>query len=283
VFCLHILDYFESKLKKDKDISESTVKHYMSDLSVFSQYISNTYKKRVGIEDINEHTIDAFIVYLDEILKYSSSSKYRIGTFFKKLCCYLKEDGFLKDVPLNVLGDFKYTIERSLILPEDLLSLLMRYIRKKKNRKHIVIFSLLLNTGIMVKDLINLKAKDVYYKDGFCFIKVIDREYPVAEKTKKDIDNYLSEEDKDRIYFIEGERGQYTTSGIYRVITKYGHLIDIKISARMLRNCFFYYYEKYNFFEYPNTLRYITKQKLLLRYKTPSKEKIYNALCNCEF
>lgn len=280
---LDIIKYFGNKLSDDNKISSNTHINYISDIKVFSHYIEKNYNDTLSVDHINKKVLKAYIMYLKNNLHYSLSSTNRVITSLRKLNSYLYEDGYIGNLPTQGLEKVYDQIKPSFILPEDLLSFFMDYVRENGEAKHIAIISLLVNTPIRLADLINLKKDDVYIKDGYVLISANDRVFPAGEKTGQDLIKYINSANKNREYFIESKRGQYSNSGIYRVIKKYGVLTDIKVNARILRNSFFFYYDKYNYFISPNVLKYITNKEIHSYFKEPRYQIIYEVLTKCEF
>lgn len=140
-------------------------------------------------------------------------------------------------------------------------------------------FSLFINTGIQVSELINLKKSDVTLAAEESFITINNRTIPLPPKTVDDINRYEKNNYINNYYFT-GQRGKMTNSGIYRIITKYGELNDIKITPRIFRNSFIHrlYKSKVN----ENIIRYLIGKELNFYLQKPSYKEIKQAIYMCE-
>jgi site-specific recombinase XerD len=222
-----LIDKFISSLK-EQGKSSFTMVAYKKDLEQFAGYISS--KELNDIRDIKKDDISGFINKLisDNYSKKSASRKLNsIRTFFR----YLKNDGAIEQNPSLDVAHPKY-----IQAPPRIFSKLeYRAIRDvaKENPRTYAMVEILLQTGIRIGELTNIRIEDV--KDDVIFIqqygKTPSREVPLNKPVKKAIDDYIKERGV-------GIAIKTDLNGTFLFITRTGKPLLVRNVRQIISRCF---------------------------------------------
>lgn len=179
-----INQYINYLLKSGK--SQNTAIAYKKDLEQFAGYLASL--EKTDIRELKKEDIDGFIkkILSDNYTKKSASRKLNsIRSFFR----YLKNEGVINQNPALEVSHPKYTQQP----PRVLTKLEYRALRDfaKNNPRIYAMIEILLQTGIKISELANLKIDDI--KDNYLVVKIGNqyREVPLNKSAKKAIDAYL--------------------------------------------------------------------------------------------
>ena len=179
-----INQYINYLLKSGK--SQNTAIAYKKDLEQFAGYLASL--EKTDIRELKKEDIDGFIkkILSDNYTKKSASRKLNsIRSFFR----YLKNEGVINQNPALEVSHPKYTQQP----PRVLTKLEYRALRDfaKNNPRIYAMIEILLQTGIKISELANLKIDDI--KDNYLVVKTGNqyREVPLNKSAKKAIDTYL--------------------------------------------------------------------------------------------
>lgn len=179
-----INQYINYLLKSGK--SQNTAIAYKKDLEQFAGYLASL--EKTDIRELKKEDIDGFIkkILSDNYTKKSASRKLNsIRSFFR----YLKNEGIINQNPALEVSHPKYTQQP----PRVLTKLEYRALRDfaKNNPRIYAMIEILLQTGIKISELANLKIDDI--KDNYLVVKTGNqyREVPLNKSAKKAIDAYL--------------------------------------------------------------------------------------------
>ena len=166
--------------------SQNTTIAYKKDLEQFTGYLASL--EKTDIREVKKEDIEGFIkkILSDNYTKKSASRKLNsIRSFFR----YLKNEGIINQNPALEVSHPKYTQQP----PRVLTKLEYRALRDfaKNNPRIYAMIEILLQTGIKISELANLKIDDI--KDNYLVIKTGNqyREVPLNKSAKKAIDAYL--------------------------------------------------------------------------------------------
>lgn len=216
-----LVDRFIAHLKAQGK-SDFTLVAYKKDLEQFVGYLTS--KEKSDVRDIKKEDIDGFINKLltENYTKKSASRKLNsIRTFFR----YLKNEGILEQNPSLDVSHPKY----SQTPPRIFSKLEYRALRDlaKEDARTYALVEILLQTGIKIGELANLKVEDV--KPNTLYIspygKTVAREVPLNKAVKKAIDDYMK---------VRGQNG--TDSHLF--ITRTGHPLLIRNIRQIITRCF---------------------------------------------
>ncbi len=131
----------------------------------------------------------------------------------------------------------------------------MKAILKSRNYRDYALFTLGVNSGLRISDLLNLKVSDVIYDKGKIKDRITLREkktgktkdFPVGETAKKALKEYLERKnlDKEDHLFPSRKKGNGPISRVqaYRILNEAARLVGIKekIGTHTLRKTFGYH------------------------------------------
>jgi integrase/recombinase XerC len=210
------IKHLESQAK-----SSFTLVAYKKDLEQFSGFLSSLDIK--DVREIKKDHIDGFINKLltDNYTKKSASRKLNsIRTFFR----FLKNDNVIEQNPSLDVSHPKYTQSP----PRIFSKLEYRALRDfaKEDLRTYALVEILLQTGVKIGELANLRLSDV--KDGALHIRIygktLDRDISLNKAVKKAVDEYIKirPQSKDDHLFI----------------TRTGHPLLIRNIRQIISRCF---------------------------------------------
>jgi len=234
-----LVEQFVESLKA-QGRSEFTIVAYKKDLQQFIGFITS--KEKNDAREIVKEDIDAFINKLlqENYTKKSASRKLNsIRTFFR----YLKSQLIINQNPsLDVLHP-KYTLVPPRILSE-MEYRALRDATKEEPRTYALI-EILLQTGIKIGELVNLRLEDV--KSNSLYIRPYGknpgREVPLNKAAKKAIDQYLKSREKintsSDCLFVTRTGRPILIRNVRQVIVRYFNEVGINdATINDLRNTF---------------------------------------------
>ncbi len=234
-----LVETFVNNLKSQSR-SEFTIVAYRKDLQQFIGFLTG--KEKTDAREITKEDIDAFINKLlqDNYTKKSASRKLNsIRTFFR----FLKNEGVITQNPsLDVLHP-KYSLTPPRILSE----MEYRALRDatKDDPRTYALVELLLQTGIKIGELVNLRIDDI--KDSSLFVrpygKCGSREVPLNKAAKKAVSSYLKERQKinpsSDFLFVTRTGKPILIRNVRQVIMRYFNEVGINnATINDLRNTF---------------------------------------------
>jgi len=225
---------------KSQSRSEFTIVAYKKDLQQFVGYLAS--KEKNDARDVVKEDISSFINKLlqENYTKKSASRKLNsIRTFFR----YLKNEGVINQNPsLDVLHP-KYNLAPPRILSE----MEYRALRDatKEDARTYALVELLLQTGIKIGELVNLRLDDI--KDDSLYVrpygKCKDREVPLNKAAKKAVSAYLKFREKintsSDFLFVTRTGKPILIRNVRQVIMRYFNEVGINnATVNDLRNTF---------------------------------------------
>ena len=162
--------------------SKHTIVAYKKDLEQFIAFLSS--KDVADVKEVKKEHIDGFIQKLlgENYTKKSASRKLNsIRTFFR----YMKREDMIKQNPSLEVSHPKYTQAP----PRILSKLEYRALRDfaKADRRTYAMVELLLQTGIRIGELADIKVSDIS-DDG---LKTVGRTIPLNKAVSKAIKDYM--------------------------------------------------------------------------------------------
>lgn len=195
--------------------SNYTIVAYKKDLEQFIAFISS--REKNDMKEVKRDEIDGFIQKLlgEGYTKKSASRKLNsIRTFFR----FLKLEGVIAQNPALEVSHPKYTQAP----PRILSKLEYRALRdfSKEDLRTYAIVELLLQTGVRIGELAEIKLSDV----GTDSLKVNGRSIPLNKAVKKAVDEYLTI--------------RYKTDSEYLFVTKTGRPLLVRNIRTLITRCF---------------------------------------------
>lgn len=216
-----LLDRFVNYLKSQGK-SNFTIVAYKKDLEQFVGFLTS--REKSDVREVKKEDIEAFIGKLlqENYTKKSASRKLNsIRTFFR----YLKNEKTIEQNPSLDVSHPKYTQAPPRIFSK-LEYRALRDVGKEDPRTYALI-EILLQTGIKIGELANLKLTDI--EDSSLKIssygKSLERRVPLNKAAKKAVEEYLK------------TRGN-STSDNHLFITRTGHSLLIRNIRQIITRCF---------------------------------------------
>jgi integrase/recombinase XerC len=231
-----------------KDKSINTVSCYVRDTKAFiSWYESRT---DAGIEKVIE-------LDLVEYKKHLQGSGEAVITINRKLASinsflkYLKQEGIINEsIAVSVIKDKDKRQFKGLTDKE--LWKLRNEIHRSGNLMHICIIEILLQTGIRVSELVNIKISDITITERKGSLQVIGkgnakRTVPLNKDARKAIEKHLEARQNDGSeYLFIGQRGAIKRNAVNLILESYGERLQIKVTPHMCRHTLGYNLVKKN-------------------------------------
>lgn len=236
---------FENYLKA-KDKSINTISCYIRDTKAFIKWYEG--RTDAGIESVIE-------LDLVEYKKHLQSSNEAVITINRKLASinsflkYMHQEDIINEViSVGIIKDkdkkqFKGIEDRELWK-------LRNEIHRSGNQMHICIIEILLQTGIRVSELVNIKLNDIKISERKGSLQVIGkgnakRTLPLNKDARKAIEKYLEvRQDDGSGFLLIGQRGAIKRNAVNLILNKYGERVQIKITPHMARHTLGYHLVK---------------------------------------
>ncbi len=201
-----ILIRFEEALTQSA-LSSSTIVNYLNDLRTFLRWgkgkktANTTYE--FSLLQVNQEHIRLYRHYLAYEVKRAAATVNRHLMALRKFYAFALEIGFISTNPssgVSLLQNQKQLTLRSLTKQE--IDLLVQAAQKGSRagliRRDAAILQLLLNTGLRVSEIVDLKKDDLIFNHPGVQLRVCDvynqaktRHLPVSAKVRKALNDYL--------------------------------------------------------------------------------------------
>ena len=251
------LDKFEEHLKYERNVSEHTLRNYMSDLRQFQDYLcpvlADGTRRPVEIQQIDHISIREYLAtfYKDRHKKTSIARKLAtLRTFFKFLC----REQVLEMNPAKLVSSPR--LEKK--LPKVLsIEEIARFIESPDpdtvlGKRDRAILEILYGSGLRVDELAKLNLEDVDFRNQSIRVRGKGRKeriVPFGSKAKEALELYMEVrgellleapvDDRDpEILFYNYQGTRITTRSIGRMIDKYVKecALSMDISPHSLRH-----------------------------------------------
>lgn len=218
--------------------SDNTISCYIRDVKQFRGYASI-----YGFDGV----CDVPQIFLQHFKKFQKGTGASITTINRRFASintfykYLYQQGF-NDEEIKVEPYKDKNIKQYKGLTEQQLWKLRNEIYKSKNKMHICIFEMLINTGIRVSELVGIKVSDMEISQRKGSLTVIGKGEVVRtihlNKTARNaITKYLKVRRNDwSEYLFVGQRGNLKRNAVNVILKKYGDRIGIKVTPHMTRH-----------------------------------------------
>jgi len=103
-----------------------------------------------------------------------------------------------------------------------------------KDDRHSIYFSVLLETGCTISELVNIKVEDI--KTSAILIGVPKRNVSVSDELISRIKKLISEERVEEYIFKSRQSGQISDKRVFQILQNYGKTNSIELNPQILRN-----------------------------------------------
>lgn len=230
------VEFFMSYLKNVKNSSENTLQSYRRDLLAMAKYF-----KEQGIEDVgrvNSTNINSYILYMERIGKSSATISRNVSsikTFFR---CMINNGKVMREPTENLHAPEIDRKKTEAISAEDLCKIVNQIGGDdSKALRDKAMFYLMLDTGIKVSELIDIKIKDVNLQYSYvtCHGRKKDKTIRFGNETQIILDKYIK---CARASFVKDESSQelflncfgkkMSRQGYWKIFKKYSDLAGIE-------------------------------------------------------
>ena len=241
---IQIKEYFLKSILDQKNYSKKTFENYNRDLNKFFKFL-NDYK----IKDIKKITKETVRLYFLK-QKNNNISNRTLGRYYSSLnsfFLYSIEHEYIGVNPLKFIDYPKYTNK----IPEYIYDYQLEKLLNEKTSENVeielrnkLIIHLLLDTGVRVSELVNIKVHDIDVEERI--IKVFgkgskERFVFFTSKTKELLTNYLIKRKEKAItdnLLINYKGEKLTERSVQKIIKLVGEKIGLDIHPHLLRHTF---------------------------------------------
>ena len=228
-----ILARFEQYLTQIS-LSPKTIASYLTDLTVFIRWATETYADNFSLLEAQPDQIRAYLTYLLNDLGRAPSTANRHLQALRKCCAYIAE---INLAPANVaeeisLVSLKNQLECETLSPQNIAALLEAAgdTRASIAKRDKAILRLLLNTGLRVAEVVDLRLDDVVFDYPGVHLIVRDsrgwgvREIPLAAEVCRSLKDYLLIRPK-------------TAAAVHLFLTQEGKPLSSRTVQRIVSRC----------------------------------------------
>ena len=241
---IQIKEYFLKSILDQKNYSKKTFENYDRDLNKFFRFL-----KEYKINDIKKITKETIRLYFLK-QKNNNISNRTLGRYYSSLnsfFIYSIEHEYIESNPLKFIDYPKYTKK----VPEYIYESQLEKLLNEKTSENIeielrnkLIIYLLLDTGVRVSELVNIKVSDIDIEERI--IKVFgkgskERFVFFTSKTKEILVTYLSKRKEKAIVdnlLINYKGEKLTERSVQKIIKLIGEKIGLDIHPHLLRHTF---------------------------------------------
>ena len=258
----YLIEKFKRFLDIEKNVSEHTLRNYISDLEQFHQFLKATSlclkdtKGDMDLKDIDNLIIRSYMGYLHVKIGNSGKTVARKLSTLRSFFQYLIREGYTdKNYPKMVSAPKQEKRIPSFLSVDEIYKLL----ESPKGMKPLVlrdlaILELFYASGIRISELVNLDLKDLNFQDRF--VKVLgkgrkERIVPLGRKSSEALQNYINirndlikkgsdERESMSALFLNNKGRRITPRGVQNIVMKYVRDAGLKkkISPHTLRHSF---------------------------------------------
>ncbi|HKY05252.1 MAG TPA: tyrosine recombinase XerC [Blastocatellia bacterium] len=234
------IDRFQVHLKYERNVSEHTLRNYMSDLEQFHDYLcpvdATGNRRSIDVRQIDHITIREYLskLYQGKRKKTSIARKLAtLRTFFKFLC----REQVMEANPARLVSSPRLEKKLPKVLPVDDV---IRFIELPDTetvlgKRDRAILELLYATGMRVSELAGLNIEDIDFRNESIRVRGKGRKeriVPFGSKAKQAMQEYMGvrgellieapEDQRDpRVFFLNYQGTRITTRSVGRMIDKY--------------------------------------------------------------
>lgn len=217
---------------KQKNYSENSIRSYLSDINKFFRWLK---LNKLGL---NNSTIEAYVKYIQASLNPKTLSRNIITLKNYLKMAKLDNSNIFQ---IDLLPVKQINKRPNFLSLEQIKVLQNSFINQPKI--HICI-SILLQTGIKISEICDLKVKDFIVKSGkyYLLISSDHREVPINNKLLFVLKTYIAENKlkKDEFILQNNAGKRYHIRNLRGILTKSFSKVNIKASVNNLRNTFIF-------------------------------------------
>jgi site-specific recombinase XerD len=227
--------------------SSHTIKAYTRDVRLFARWFDRTNGKGLTPSGITPIDVREYRSYLLTVKNYKPATVNRKLSSISAFCECARGEGLISANPADGISQVDEVRPAPKWLDKNEQYALLRAVQEKGRKRDIALITLMLNTGLRVSEISNLKIDDVKISPRKGSVTVRGgkgekfRTVPLNVDTRKAIQDYLSERaPEDAGYLFVSQRGgSLQPSGIYYLVNRYAYDARLEdVTPHTLRHTF---------------------------------------------
>lgn len=193
--------------------NKKTVNGYLKDVDDFLLFLQN---KDIGISEVRESSIKEYNLFLKEE-GYSNHTVARKNSSLRLYFKFMRKLGLMTNNPMEDIKQPKLVERKSQLSLDDFYKLF----EIAKCKRDILILSLCYFDKVKVSDLVKIKVGQYNKEQGILYLG--KRAVLVHQETKKNIDSYINELEKEEfeLLLVNQHGKELSVSGVYFLLKKY--------------------------------------------------------------
>ena len=246
-----LLAQFERYLLQTS-LSPKTIENYLADLGAFIRWASGTYSEDFLIVQVKTEQIRAYITHLLDDLGRAPSTVNRHLQALRKCCSFLVAFDLSPSNAADEIALVSVTAEQT---PKTLTQTEIDLFLKAANgtrvaiaKRDAAILQLLVNTGLRVTELVNLKVDDVVFDHPGVHLRIQDsrnldkRNIPLPGQVCRMLKEYLLVRPKtlsSEHVFLTQEGNPLSTRTVQRIVNRCSKQAGVSgVTAQLLRRTY---------------------------------------------
>lgn len=239
---------YEYYLKRERDLSDNTVKNYLNDVNQYLEFL-NRYHNISNVRHLNKKVLNNYLKNLRK--KYSNSTYARKLTSIKSFYHFLSiENEIDNNDAVNIEAP---KVDKSLpeVLSVEEVNLLFNQIKGDTplDLRNKALLEFIYGSGLRVSELLNIELKDIHLNEGY--ISVIgkgdkERIVPISKAAVKACRNYLIHgrekllKGRETKIFLNNNGSSLSRQGFHKILKGFALKagINTNVSAHTLRHSF---------------------------------------------
>lgn len=236
------LEIFEKNMREEGR-SPNTIKNYLADIKHFQEFVG--VHTGDGVSAATQNTLKKFVQHLKKSGLAVSTINRRIQslrTFYNVLI----KEGYRSDNPLDGIKPLKVAkqnetkwLERHQV--RAIFEAIDNYPQGEEKRvRDRAIISVLVNTGLRVSELCNLKLEHLDFENGIIEVTGKGSKYrkvPFPKASQKAVKRWLQYRDLDTPYLFHTERSpRMTDRAVQHIAQKLSERLNFKFTVHQLRH-----------------------------------------------
>jgi site-specific recombinase XerD len=244
-----ILEKFKKEMISE-DISENTIKNYLSDIRTFCKWHQEIDSSE-NLKKVTHYHLNAYKDYLIHNKRKKASSINRNIQSLKNFFQFMLSQKHIKNNPSEKIKFLKKTkrVQPRALTKKDVHKLLSvtSHSSHGTQKRNYAIVQLLLQTGIRVSELVNLEIRDITLYDRSGESRIVnakgekERTVPLNNYARRALRNYLEEQnaEKRKEVFLSKQNKRMTARAVQLIMNNLGKKAGIEnVTPHTLRHTF---------------------------------------------
>ena len=248
---LKYINKYKRFISLEKGLSDNTTVSYMTDLKKFATFLA--VQNISKIQNCSEKTIEQYLVFLNDEMEISVSSRARHLSTLRCFFGFLADNEIIEEVPTDRIDMPSITRKLPDVLTIDEIDLIINQIDTKSpsGLRDRAILELLYAAGLRCSELTEVQTKNISFKNKI--VRVLgkggkERLVPVGDIAIKWMQSYKTKErprfmknNKSMEYFFLSMRGnKLSRMALWNLINKYSEKAELnkKVHPHTFRHSF---------------------------------------------